>query len=192
MKRIDNEFSVMRLLRRLYWDLADKNERQYYTYWIISQIPGSFGNMLRGRFCTKRFLRAGKGLRVLAGARFRSMEKMEVGDNVSIGYDNFIQSLGGVKIGNNVSLAPNVKIWSVNHIFKDCTITINEQGQVKEPVLLGDDIWIGSSVFICPGVTLHDGVVVAAGSVVTKGQYEAYSILTGNPAKVKGFRERKG
>ncbi|MFW5908729.1 MAG: acyltransferase [Desulfosalsimonas sp.] len=177
------------LLKRFYWDLLDRNERKYYGYWLISQVPCLFGNMLRGRYLSKRFKSAGKNLKVLAGARFRSMENLVVGDNVEIGFDNFIQALGGVTLGNDVMLAPGVKIWSVNHNYKERDMLIKKQGQRKAPVFIGNDVFIAANAFISPGVTLPDGVVVSAGAVVPVKKYPAYSIIAGNPARVIGHRE---
>ncbi len=181
--------SPKRLAQYLYWDLADRYERQYYFYWMISQIPGRFGNMLRARFCSRHFRKAGPGLQVLAGARFRTIENIAVGSNVMIGPDTFIQAFGGVTLGDHVALAPGVKIWSVNHVYKDRSRMIDQQGLEKHPVRLGNDIWIGSNAFICPGATIPDGMVIAAATVVTRQQYAPYSVIAGNPAKTIGFRE---
>ncbi|MDZ7833619.1 MAG: acyltransferase [Desulfobacterales bacterium] len=177
------------LLKRLCWDLLDRNERKYYGYWLISQVPCLFGNILRGRYVSKRLKSAGKNLKVLAGTRFRSMENLVVGDNVNIGFDNFIQALGGVTLGNDVMLAPGVKIWSVNHNYKERDTLIKKQGQRKAPVFIGNDVFIAANAFISPGVTLPDGVVVSAGAVVPVKKYPPYSILAGNPARVIGHRE---
>jgi len=183
-----SELALPRLLKRLYWDLADRTERTYYVYWCISQVPGAFGSMLRARFLSRRLKAAGRNLRVYPGARFRSMENLVVGDNVEIGVDTFIQALGGVSLGHNVMLAPGVKIWSVNHDYADRDVPIQRQGQTMAPVSIGNDVWISSNAFICPGVTLPDGVVVSAGAVVGVKQYPPFAILAGNPARVIGFR----
>jgi acetyltransferase-like isoleucine patch superfamily enzyme len=188
---VRNEFSTVRILKRLYWDFSSKNERKHYFYWLISNLPGGLGNMLRARFCAKNFRKAGERLNVLAGTRFRSMENLEVGENVMIGNDNFIQALGGVSIGNDVSLGPGVKIWSVNHVFEQRDLIIEKQGLVKMPVFIGNDVWIGSNAFICPGVNIPNGVVVAAGSVLTKQDYKPYSVVAGNPARTIKFRESR-
>ena len=177
------------LMKRLYWDLCDKTERKYYQYWLLSQIPSLFGNKLRGRFISKHIKSAGKNLQVYAGVRFRSMENLVVGDNVEIGYDNFIQALGGVTLGDNVMLAPGVKIWSVNHNYTDKNVLVRKQGQDLFPVTIGNDVWIASNAFISPGVTLPDGVIVAAGAIVGTKKYAPYSIIAGNPARVIGHRE---
>lgn len=176
------------LFRRLRWDLRDPRERVYYGYWLVSQVPGLFGNMLRGRYLAPRMKRAGRGLVVLAGTRFRSLENLEVGDNVSIGYDNFLQAHGGLTIGNNVLLAPGVKIWSANHNVEDPDIPVREQGYTMKPVVIEDDVFVASNAFILPGVTLSRGCIVSAGAVVAAKTYRPYSILAGNPARVIGYR----
>ena len=180
---------LLDVMKRLYWDLLDKNERKYYQYFLISQIPGLFGNKLRGKFLSRHFKSAGQNLLVNAGVRFRSMENLVVGDNVQIGYDNFIQALGGVTLGDNVMLAPGVKIWSVNHNYTAKNVLIGKQGQTLAPVAIGNDVWIASNAFISPGVTLLDGIVVSAGAVVGVKNYASYSIIAGNPARVIGHRE---
>jgi len=184
------EYSWHILLKRLYEDLSDRLERQYYGFWLISQIPCAFGNMLRARYCSRRFKKVGREITVLAGTRFRSMENLVVGDKVTIGNDNFIQARGGVKIGNNVLLGPGVKIWSTNHNYKFMNIPICEQGLENSPVIIGNDIWLSSNVFILPGTIIPDGVVVAAGAVVTNKKYVPYSILAGNPAQMVGMRNK--
>jgi len=117
------------------------------------------------------------------------MENLVVGDDVEIGYDNFIQALGGVTLGDHVMLAPGVKIWSVNHNYMDKNNHIRGQGQTKAKVIIGNDVFVASNAFISPGVTLPDGIVVAAGAVVGNKRYPPYSIIAGNPARVIGHRE---
>ena len=186
---MEKNYSFKKLSKRLYWDIIDKNERKYYLYWLIWQIPGIFGNLIRAKYLSKKFKGAGKNLTVLAGTRFRSMENLSVGNNVFVGYDNFIQAIGGVTIGNNVMTGPSVKIWSVNHNYQKGNILIQDQGQTKDEVIIEDGVWIAANAFISPGVHLPEGVVVSSGSVVGKKAYKPYSIIAGNPARVIGFRE---
>lgn len=176
------------LLRRLVWDLRDEHERKYYGYWLVSGVPGIFGNLLRARYLSSRMKKAGSPMLVLAGARFRSLENLEVGDNVSIGYDNFLQARGGLTIGNNVTLAPGVKIWSTNHNFDDPDVPVRRQGHTMKPVIIEDDVFIASNAFVLPGTTLSRGCVVTAGAVVGGKVYRPFSILAGNPARVIGYR----
>ena len=176
------------IFKRFYWDVLDPNERVYLLYHMFRQFPGQTGNLIRGRFVSKRAKRAGRNLIVMAGTRFRSIENLVLGNDVQIGYDNFIQAYGGVTIGDNVMTAPGVKIWSVNHNFEDKNVLIANQGVKEAEVIIGNDVWISSNAFILPGVVLPDGVVVSAGSVVGIKAYSSYSILAGNPARVIGSR----
>lgn len=185
---MDSEYNFSSLFRRLRWDLMDTNERKYYLYWFLCQIPGLFGDRLRARFVAKRIKSVGENFLVLAGTRFRTMENLVIGDNVTLGYDNFIQALGGVTIGNNVLCGPGVKIWSVNHNYQKKSVLIRDQGQSLKPVVLGDDIWLGSNAFITPGVILPQGAVVAANAMVTAKHYKPYCIVAGNPGRVIGYR----
>jgi len=183
-----SEYSFMRILKRFYWDVVDPDERKYLLYYFISQFPGPAGNLMRGRFVEKKARSVGRNLIVMAGTRFRSIENLALGNDVQIGYDNFIQAYGGVTIGDNVMTAPGVKIWSVNHNFEDKNVLIANQGVKEAEVIIGNDVWISSNAFILPGVVLPDGVVVSAGSVVGIKAYSPYSILAGNPARVIGSR----
>lgn len=183
-----SEYSFMRILKRFYWDVVDPDERKYLLYYFISQFPGPAGNLMRGRFVEKKARSVGRNLIVMAGTRFRSIENLVLGNDVQIGYDNFIHAYGGVTIGDNVMTAPGVKIWSVNHNFEDKNVLIANQGVKEAEVIIGNDVWISSNAFILPGVVLPDGVVVSAGSVVGIKAYSPYSIVAGNPARVIGSR----
>lgn len=176
------------IFRRLRWDVMDRNERTYIAFWLIAELPGAFGSLLRARYLAPRMKAAGTNLRVLAGCRFRSIERLEVGDNVSIGYDNFLQARGGLIIGDNVITAPGVKIWSVNHDYDDPDTPVELQGVSKRPVVIGNNVFIASNAFIMPGVTLPEGCVVSAGAVVGVKPYRPFSILAGNPARAIGIR----
>lgn len=181
-------YTLIGLTKRLVWDIRDVNERKYLAYFFISGLPGLAGDRMRGRFVSKKSARCGKDLIVQSGSRFRSMERLVIGDNVVIGYDNFIQALGGVSLGDNVMTGPGVKIWSVNHNYMNKDELIRNQGQTAAPVAIGNDVWLAANVFISPGVTLPDGCVVASGAVVGVKAYKPYSILAGNPARAIGFR----
>ncbi len=188
-ERTVNKASLKYMLKRFYWDLLDPDERKYLFYYCISQFPGAAANLLRGRFVAKKARSVGRNLIVMSGTRFRSIENLSIGDEVQIGYDNFIQALGGVSIGDYSMTAPGVKIWSVNHNYRDKNKLITDQGQTTSPVVIGCDVWIAANAFISPGVNLPDGCVVSSGAVVGVKDYKPYSIIAGNPARVIGFRE---
>jgi acetyltransferase-like isoleucine patch superfamily enzyme len=96
---------------------------------------------------------------------------------------------GGVKIGNNVLIGQTVNMHSENHVFKDPSVLIREQGATYQGITIEDDVWIGSKATILDGVVIGRGAVVGAGAVVTNS-IPPYSIAVGIPAKVVGYRDK--
>ncbi|HTH82801.1 MAG TPA: acyltransferase [Mucilaginibacter sp.] len=106
-----------------------------------------------------------------------------IGDRTGIGARAFLAGQGGITIGNDVITGPNIQIFSENHNFSDLTLTIKEQGVIKQSTVIGNNCWLGGGVTILAGVTIGDGCVIAAGSVVTKS-VPPNSVVAGVPAKV--------
>lgn len=110
-------------------------------------------------------------------------EGIKIGNNVGINTRAFLGGQGGIEIGDNVIIGPDVKIFSENHNFENINIPIKDQGETRKKVVIGDDCWIGAGSIILAGVTLGNGTVVAAGSVVNNSLPE-YSVIGGVPAKI--------
>jgi len=112
-------------------------------------------------------------------------EELEIGNNVGIAQNCFIQVRGKVSIGNNVIFGPNVSIFSENHNFNDSQLPVSIQGETRKGVKIEDGVWLGTRVVILDGVKIGKNSIVAAGSVVTK-DVEPYTIVGGVPAsKIK-------
>lgn len=111
--------------------------------------------------------------------------RIKIGDRSELGCNCLIY--GGVTIGKNVLMGPDVKIITRNHNFSDLNTPIQEQGDFESPVLIEDDVWLGANVIILPGVKINKGSIVAAGAVV-RSEVPAFSIVGGVPAKVIGRR----
>jgi acetyltransferase-like isoleucine patch superfamily enzyme len=106
-----------------------------------------------------------------------------IGDRTGISARAYLAGQGGITIGDDVIMGPNVQIFSENHNFLDLVLTIKEQGVTKQAVSVGNNCWLGAGATILAGVTLGNGCVVAAGSVVTKS-FPANSVIAGIPAKL--------
>lgn len=111
-----------------------------------------------------------------------------IGDRTGISARAYLAGQGGITIGNDVIMGPNVQVFSENHAFSDLILTIKEQGVIKQAVNIGNNCWLGAGSTILAGVNIGDGCVVAAGSVVNKS-FPENSIIGGIPAKVLKNRE---
>jgi maltose O-acetyltransferase len=109
---------------------------------------------------------------------------IQIGDNVNIQMDCFLDGRGGLTIGNNVDVTLGVRILTGQH-----DIDSPDYAGVKKPVVIQDHVVIGSWALVLPGVTIGEGAVVAAGSVVAKS-VEPYTVVAGNPAVKKRDRPR--
>jgi len=110
-------------------------------------------------------------------------EGITIGNGTGINARAYLGGQGGIFIGNDVIIGPEIKIFSENHNFSDPDILIKNQGVTREKVVIKNNCWIGANVTILSGVTIEEGSVVAAGSVVTKS-FPPNVIIGGVPAKV--------
>ena len=104
--------------------------------------------------------------------------RMKIGKNIIINKGTTILSPGIVEIEDNVLIAPEVKITTVNHDLSDRHNLFH-----FKKVTLRENAWICMGAIICPGVTIGRNAVVAAGAVVTKDVPDN-TVVGGNPARV--------
>ena len=108
----------------------------------------------------------------------------DFGNRVTFGKDVFINhsaslsASGGIVFEDGVSVAPGVRIATINHDFNN-RHTIYTYGKV----VLKKNVWIGMNVTICPGVTIGENSVIAAGAVVTK-DIPTNVVAGGVPARI--------
>ncbi|QDY90237.1 glycosyltransferase [Arthrobacter sp. UKPF54-2] len=114
-------------------------------------------------------------------------EYVRIGARSAIGVNNVIWGQGGVTIGVDALLGPDVVIVSENHESSSIDIPIRLQGSARAPIRIGDGCWIGAGAKILAGVSMGNGSVVGAGAVVTR-DVPPYAIVAGVPAKIVAYR----
>jgi len=159
---------------------------------------------INGSILSRRLKKKGTLPRIGFGCVIYYPEKIEVGNNVTIGNyvtlynesdgvgirigDNthmadftLISGVGGIEIGNDVAISSGVKIYSHSNDYKDKTKLIRKQVR-KGKVIIGNNVLIGANAVILPGVKIGDNTVIGAGAVVTKN-VPKNTIVIGVPAK---------
>lgn len=111
--------------------------------------------------------------------------RIEIGDHTGAS-SVVISSRSGVRIGRNVNIGGNVRIF--DHDFHSLDAEVRRSPRdaaecVTRPIVIGDDVFIGTNSIILKGVTIGDRAIIGAGSVVTK-DVPADAIAAGNPATV--------
>jgi acetyltransferase-like isoleucine patch superfamily enzyme len=113
--------------------------------------------------------------------------KISIGKNTTVGFHNFFFASDEIIIGDNCLIAPFVYIVDSNHESKKGRL-INEQPNISEKIIIGNDVWIASNVTILKGVTIGDGAIIGAHSLVNK-DVMSNTIVGGAPAKFISNRE---
>jgi acetyltransferase-like isoleucine patch superfamily enzyme len=91
---------------------------------------------------------------------------LRIGQFVSIHRWCYIDAVGDITIGNDVSIAHSSSILSFDHTWADASRPIRDNPIRLAPVNIANDVWIGCGVRILAGVSIGQRCIVAAGAVV--------------------------
>lgn len=122
------------------------------------------------------------GRNSVVGRGFRcEYANITIGDNCVINMDCCFLDVAGVKLGNNVWIAPQTCIFTVAHpVVAEARANF---ACTCGAVEIGDGVWIGGNCTINPGVKIGKNSVIGSGSVVTKDIPENV-VAVGNPCRV--------
>ncbi|HCM81771.1 MAG: acetyltransferase [Microgenomates group bacterium GW2011_GWC1_43_11] len=177
--------------------------RAIIDFWVfLATLTGLIPSHTIRLFFYRYFFRVkiGKDSTIHWLARFNQPSGISIGHNTVIGNDAFLD--GRVKrewkgrrpnaltylqeffsprehpltIGNNVSIAGEVRIFTMQHDIDDPDFK-----EVSSPVIIEDYVVIGTRVTILPGVTIGKGAVAASGAVVTH-DIAPFTVVGGIPA----------
>ncbi len=155
------------------WDTLDK---------LPICLNANFSILFRRLIAGRLFKRCGSGFTAEENCRFNFGQNLEIGDFVFFNRGVFIDSKGGVSIGNSVGITEDVRIFTHSH--SEASHIIREY----KPVVIKDYAKIYTGAMILPGVTIGEQAIVAAHAVVSK-DIPANMVVAGSPAQV--IRERK-
>ena len=147
---------------------------------IIFNIPFAVARKIGAKILLKD---VGKGCFFARCLDVRSPYRISIGSFTRINKKVLLDGRGSsLVIGNNVDIAQEVNIWTLQHDYNDPYYSA-----VGKPVIVEDYVWIASRATILPGVTIGRGAVVASCAVVTK-DVPPLSVVAGVPARIIGKR----
>ncbi|MBN9218862.1 MAG: sugar O-acetyltransferase [Mesorhizobium sp.] len=104
---------------------------------------------------------------------------ISIGRNVFINQNCTFYDLGGLDIGDDVMIGPNVSIITSGHPLAPSQ---RRAFVVAKPIVIERNVWIAAGATIIGGVTIGENSVVAAASVVTR-DVAPNTLVGGNPAR---------
>lgn len=114
----------------------------------------------------------------------------EIGENVSIGgFSEINANMANIKIGDNCDIASFVSINCADSHKKCIGITDKTE---RNDIILENNVFVGSHSIIKGGSKIGHNSVIAAGTIVDKCVIPPYSLVCGNPMKIReGYYKRK-
>lgn len=153
-----------------------------FIWHLILPFNGIVAKSIRYCILKAKAKQVGDNLSIGANTIITQWRKFSCGSNVSIHENCMLMCVGGIDIGNNVSIAHATSLVSSSHTWGDSSIPIKYNPITKKGIKIEDDVWIGCGVRILDGVVIHERSIVAAGAIVTKS-FEKGNLLAGVPAK---------
>ena len=154
-------------LKRLLW---------FFVNALVMQSRINPSSALRVFFLQLFGAKIGVDAVIKPGVNVKYPWHLQIGDQVWIGENVWLDSLAQIEIGSNVCISQGAYLCTGNHDWGDPHF-----GLIVKPITVEDGVWIGARATILPGVILASHCVAAAGSVVNKN-LEFYTIYAGNPA----------
>ncbi len=164
-----------------------KEKRYLHFLWdSLDKLPISvvvdFAIPLRRIIAKRLFKKCGKNFTVEENVRFNFGQNLEIGNDVFMNRGVYLDTKGGIVLGDFVALAEGVEIYTHAHSESD------HNKRSYSGVVIKNFAKIYAHATILPGVTVGEQAIVAAKSLVSK-DVEPSMVVAGIPAKV--IRERK-
>lgn len=161
------------ILKRTLW---------YFVNWVFCLTPFPWPSGLKATLLKLFGAKVGKGLVLKPRVNIKYPWKLEIGNQVWIGEEAWIDNLDQVTIKDNVCISQGAMLLCGNHNYKRPTFDL-----ITQPITLEEGSWVGAKATVCPGVTLLSHSILTVGSVASSS-LESFGIYKGTPAILRKKR----
>ena len=185
-KRARPRHAIRRLREEIGIAFGELHLRYRLANGLSSMLPPMSLSTLRAALYRSAGFRIGRRasfvspIAVIGGGR-RMYSRLMIGEECLIGYRPLFNLDDTITLGRNVSVGPNVSIYTSTHLLGPASRRMNPN-VITRPVVIEDGVWIGANSVILPGVTIGRGSVISAGAVVSESIPENM-LAAGTPAK---------
>lgn len=168
------------------WDMTVRTKR------LLKQLNATDYTDLESKYAIYRQMFGSVGEQVHIDIDFHCEygRNIHIGNRVIINMNCTFVDNNEIRIGNDVLIASDVKIYTATHhtdpaqrVMPNWKPGLSICRTYAKPITIEDNVWIGGGAILLPGITIGKGSVVGAGSVVTR-DVPSGCVAVGNPCKV--------
>jgi acetyltransferase-like isoleucine patch superfamily enzyme len=149
---------------------------------LISEILPNVkqSNKIRGEMVKPFLKKCGNNFQLAKGVTINMIRNIEIGDDVYIAHNTWLNGAGGLKIESGVIISPMTVITTTKHSYINGKVS-NVEAELDR-VVICEGSWIASNSVITKGVRIGKGCIIGACSSVTR-DIPDYTFAGGVPAK---------
>jgi maltose O-acetyltransferase len=155
--------------------------REQARSFIHGYNQSPYDKTLRSVLLKKIIGKMGEDIDIQTPFSFDYGKHIELGDHFFANFNCVFLDCNFIKIGDYVSLGPNVQIYAAFH-----PVSASERikgPELASPVSIGNNVWVGGGSIICAGVNIGENSTIGAGSVVIR-DIPSGVVAAGNPCRV--------
>ena len=138
---------------------------------------------IRGFFVGKFFRKCGKNFQIGRNFRILHPQNIEVGNDVYIAQDSWINAKGGIRLGDSVVIGPRCGLITTFHKKIEGRGYAHKIGAGEcAPIKIDNGTWLAINAVVRHNITIGKYCVIAANAVVTKNVPDNTTV-GGVPAK---------
>ncbi len=143
--------------------------------WLLLSFPSLYWR----RFLLNLFGANVGRVSIMSNLKVIAPWKLEIGNGVTINSGVFLDSRGGICIGDDVMVGYNTAIHSIGHNYH-----LNGFPVFKKQVNIYKGTIIYSHCYIGPGVSINENCTLLPGTFILKSTSASNQVYTGNPCQL--------